>query len=46
MSVRQTFIRNLKLVLVILVGYLAHVSIMPYIHFGDVSPSMLMQSSG
>lgn len=42
---RQTFIRYLKLVLVILVGYLAHVSIMPYIHFGDVSPSLLIATT-
>ncbi len=42
---RQTFIRHLKLVLVILLGYLTHVSIMPYIHFGDVSPSMLIATT-
>lgn len=42
---RQTFIRYLKLVLVILVGYLAHVSIMPYIHFGEVTPSLLIATT-
>lgn len=42
---RQTFIRYLKLVLVILAGYLTHVSIMPYIHVGDVSPSMLIATT-
>ena len=42
MSVHQTLIRQAKLILVILVGYLAHVSIMPYLRMGDVSPSMLI----
>ena len=42
---RQTFIRHLKLVLVILVGYLAHVSIMPYIRVGDVTPSLLIAAT-
>ena len=42
---RQTFIRYLKLVLVILAGYLTHLSIMPYIHLGDVSPSMLIATT-
>ncbi len=39
---RQTFMRQVKLLLVILVGYLAHVSIMPYISIGGVSPSLLL----
>ena len=39
---RQALFRQVKLILVILVGYLAHVSIMPYIRFGDVTPSLLI----
>ncbi|MBQ3156388.1 MAG: hypothetical protein IJB81_05615 [Clostridia bacterium] len=39
---RQTFMRQVKLLLVILLGYLAHVSIMPYISIGGVSPSLLL----
>lgn len=39
---RQTFMRQVKLLLVILVGYLAHVSIMPYISISGVSPSLLL----
>lgn len=39
---RQALFRQVKLILVILVGYLAHVSIMPYIHIGDVTPSLLI----
>ncbi len=39
---RQAFMRQVKLILAILVGYLAHVSIMPYIRIGDVTPSLLI----
>lgn len=39
---RQTLLRQVKLMLVVFVGYLAHVSIMPYLRVGDVSPSMLI----
>ena len=39
---RTALTRQVKLVLAILVGYLAHVSVMPYIHLGDVSPSLLI----
>lgn len=42
MSVRQILLRQLKLFLVILVGYLAQVSIMPYLQFGGVTPSLLL----
>ena len=42
---RQTLIRQVKLILVILVGYLAHVSIMPYIRIGDVTPSLLIATT-
>ena len=45
MSVRQTLIRQAKLILVILVGYLAHVSIMPYINVGGTSPSLLIATT-
>ncbi len=34
--------RQVKLILVIFVGYLAHVSVMPYLRFGDVTPSLLI----
>lgn len=39
---RQTLLRQVKLFLVILVGYLAQVSIMPYVRFGGVTPSLLI----
>ena len=39
---RTALTRQVKRVLAILVGYLAHVSVMPYIHLGDVSPSLLI----
>lgn len=39
---RQTLLRQVKLFLVILVGYLAQVSIMPYLQFGGVTPSLLL----
>lgn len=42
---RQALVRQIKLILVILVGYLAHVSLMPYLKFGDVSPSMLIATT-
>ena len=45
MSVRQTLIRQAKLILVILVGYLAHVSIMPYINVSGTSPSLLIATT-
>ena len=45
MSVRQTHIRQAKLILVILVGYLAHVSIMPYINVSGTSPSLLIATT-
>ena len=45
MSVRQTLIRQAKLILVILVGYLTHVSIMPYINVSGTSPSLLIATT-
>ena len=42
---RQTLIRQVKLLLVILVGYLGHVSIMPYIDVGGTSPSLLLATT-
>ena len=42
---RQALMRQVKLILVILVGYLAHVSIMPYLKIGDVSPSLLIATT-
>ena len=45
MSVRQTLIRQVKLILVILVGYLAHVSIMPHINVNGTSPSLLIATT-
>ena len=42
---RQTLIRQVKLILVILVGYLAHVSIMPYINVNGTSPSLLIATT-
>ena len=45
MSVRQTLIRQAKLILVILVGYLAHVAIMPYINVSGTSPSLLIATT-
>ena len=39
---RNTLLRQLKLFLAILMGYLAHVSLMPYFRLGDVSPSLLI----
>lgn len=42
---RQTLLRQVKLILVILVGYLAHVSIMPYVKVGDVTPSLLIATT-
>lgn len=39
---RQALFRQVKLILVILVGYLAQVAIMPYIRLGDVTPSLLI----
>ncbi len=38
----KTLMRQVRLFLVILAGYLAHVSIMPYISVGGVSPSLLL----
>ena len=42
---RQALLRQIKLILVILMGYLAHVSLMPYLKFGDVSPSLLIATT-
>ena len=42
---RQTLIRQVKLILVILVGYLAHVSIMPYINVSGTSRSLLIATT-
>lgn len=42
---RNTLMRQVKLVLVILLGYLAHVSVMPYIQLGGVSPSLLLATT-
>ena len=39
---RQALFRQVKLILVILIGYLAHVSIMPYVQFDGVTPSLLI----
>ncbi|MBR6668694.1 MAG: hypothetical protein IKL25_10080 [Clostridia bacterium] len=39
---RQAVMRQVKLILVILVGYLAHVSIMPYLNIGGVTPNLLI----
>lgn len=39
---RQALMRQVKLVLTVFVGYLAHVTIMPYLRMGDVSPSMII----
>ena len=39
---RQALFRQVKLILVILVGYLAQVAIMPYIRLGNVTPSLLI----
>jgi len=38
----QALSRQLKLILVILVGYLAHVCVMPYFRVGDVTPSLII----
>ena len=42
---RQALLRQIRLILVILMGYLAHVSLMPYLKFGDVSPSLLIATT-
>ena len=39
---RQTFSRQVKLFLTILLGYLVQVSIMPYVQFSGVTPSLLL----
>ena len=39
---RQAVMRQVKLILVILVGYLAHVSIMPYLNIGGITPNLLI----
>ena len=39
---RQTLLRQVKLLLAILFGYLGHVSLMPYIDVGGTSPSLLI----
>lgn len=38
----QALSRQLKLLLVILVGYLAQVSLMPYFRVGDITPSLII----
>jgi hypothetical protein len=42
---RNILMRQVKLILVILVGYLAHVSVMPYLQLGGVSPSLLLATT-
>ena len=42
MTVRQAFLRQIKLILMLLLGYLLHVTVMPYLQFGGVTPSMLI----
>ena len=42
MSVRQAFLRQVKLMLAILAGYLIHVTVMPYFQVNGVTPSMLI----
>lgn len=42
---RQALMRQVKLFLVILLGYLAHVTIMPYLRLGDVTPSLLIATT-
>lgn len=42
---RQALMRQVKLILVILLGYLAHVTIMPYLRLGDVTPSLLIATT-
>ena len=39
---RQAFMRQVKLILVILLGYLCQVTIMPYLQVGGVTPSLLI----
>ena len=39
---RQAFLRQIKLILMLLLGYLLHVTVMPYLQFGGVTPSMLI----
>ena len=39
---RQTLSRQIKLILVILLGYLCQVSIMPYLRVGDITPSLIL----
>lgn len=42
---RAALMRQIKLILVILLGYLAHVTIMPYLRLGDVTPSLLIATT-
>ena len=42
MSMPQALSRQIKLILVILVGYLAQVSVMPYFRVGDITPSLII----
>nr|MBR4280600.1 hypothetical protein [Clostridia bacterium] len=42
---RQALMRQVKLFLAILLGYLAHVTIMPYLRLGDVTPSLLIATT-
>ncbi|MBQ8201711.1 MAG: hypothetical protein IJZ74_08095 [Clostridia bacterium] len=39
---RKAFMRQVKLLLIVLLGYLAQVTIMPYVKVGGVVPSMLI----
>lgn len=39
---RQAILRQLRLMLAILLGYLIHVTVMPYLRVGDMSASMLI----
>ncbi|MGN1367455.1 MAG: hypothetical protein ACI4WX_01185 [Aristaeellaceae bacterium] len=39
---RQALLRQVRLILVILLGYLGHVSIMPYLRFNDMTPSLII----
>ena len=42
---RQALMRQVKLVLVILLGYFAHVTIMPYLRLGNITPSLLIATT-
>ncbi len=42
MTMRQALFRQVKLILVILLGYLCQVSVMPYFQVGGITPSLLI----